>query len=486
MKKCHLFFPVLITFICLNFNNIYSQTTIAYWNFDNFTKSITLGSGTLTTIGGITEDWTKTGVASGISVPSGLLETEFNKSGGGMQTINYPAQSTNPKTAGIQLNVSTIGYKNILFSVDVRQGGSSANKMMLQYTVDGITWEKAITYTTSDDDTWYLRNYNFSTNPAVNNNSKFAIRLVTNYDDDVLTASVYVPVKSTVLYAASGPVRFDNVKVRGTSIENADDNRSIITSWNFNYQNLNSDTGNGSIEVIGGVTYDWLKTGILPNQTILNEGVYDFAAIKDSLALNTLNYPSITSANKTAGIELNFNTLNFRNIKVSCDVRHGGSSANNMAIQYSTDETNWIDAKEFIVNSGDTWFKKEFDFSEITAVNNIQKLKIRYVTSFNGTGYVATKSDKIYATTSPIRFDNLVITGNNTSDIHNHLVNPVWKIIDNKIIFQNYFENNIRIYNLSGNLISDFKSAQEIDISNLPKGFYFLVTDSINSKFLKF
>jgi hypothetical protein len=413
------------------------------------------------------------------------LETEFNKSGGGMQTLNFPVQSTNPKTSGIQLNVSTVGYKNILFSVDVRQGGSSANKMMLQYTVDGINWEKAITYTTDDDDTWYLRNYNFSSIPAVNNNSNFGIRLVTNYDDDVLTATVYVPVKSTVLYAPSGPIRFDNLKIRGTLLTESVDNRTPIVAWNFDNQTYLPSTGNGTLNVTGGITGDWLKTGIIPNQTILNEGVYDFAALKEGFALNTLNYPAVTSANKSAGIELNVNTLNYKNINVSCDVRHGGTSANSMVIQYSTDGINWIDAKEIVVNSGDTWFKKEFDFSQIEGVNNNANLRIRYVSAFYGTGYIATKSDKIYAITGPVRFDNLIVKGNNVTGIEKPVNSVNWKITDHKIIFSEIVNGEINIFSLTGCLVYAANSVKEIDIESLPEGVYIIISDKIKSKFIR-
>jgi hypothetical protein len=470
--------------ILFTIESVYSQQTIASWNFNNFSKNPQIGSGTLTTIGGVTEDWTRTGINPGLSIPAGLAETEENKSGVGFQTLNYPAQGTNAKTAGIQVMMSTVGYKNLIFSADLRQGGTSANKLMLQYTLDGINWERAVTYTTDNNDTWYLRNYNFSNIAGVNNNPLFGIRMVTNFDDDITEFDVYVPVRLASAYATTGPIRFDNITFRGVPLSTADDNRTPISIWNFDNLTTNPSTGSGTLSLIGGVSTDWTKSGIVPNQTIAGEGVYDVAALKAGAGMQTLNYPTLGNANKSAGIQINVNTSGYKDIIISADVRHGNTSANNMFIQYTLNGVNWIDAQDFKVNSGDTWYKKYYDFSNITAVNNNPAFGVRYVTAFDGLVYVATGFEKIYATTGPIRFDNVSIKGNLTASTSTPIYNT-WKIVDNHLCFDELPAGSIRIFNFAGQLIEEFSSANSVSLANLKSGIYVFRTSSITGKFIR-
>jgi hypothetical protein len=477
-----LFTGIFIMFFSLQ--SISSQQTIASWNFNNFSKNPQVGAGSLTTIGGVTEDWTKNGINPGLSTPAGLAETDENKSGVGLQTLNYPAQGTNPKTAGIQIMMSTVGYKNLIFNADVRQGGTSANKLMLQYTVDGVTWEKAVTYTTNDNDTWYLRNFNFSNIPGVNNNPLFGIRMVTNFDDDIPDLLIYVPVKSSSAYATTGPVRFDNIAFRAVPLSTADDIRTPISLWNFDNLTSNPSSGSGKLSLIGGISVDWTKSGIIPNQTIAGEGVYDVAALKEGAGMQTLNYPTLGNANKSAGIQLNVNTSGYKDIIVSADVRHGNTSANNMIVQYTVNGINWIDAQSFKVNSGDTWYKKHYDFSNITAANNNPSFGVRYVTAFDGLTYVATGFEKIYATTGPIRFDNISIKGNLTAAVKS-LNHDSWRIIDNQLYFDELPNGNIQIFNFAGQMVADFSSSKTVSLSNLKSGVYIFKTVGITGKFIK-
>lgn len=477
---------LLFSFLILisSIQNINSQQVIASWNFNNFSKTPQIGSGTLTSIGGVTEDWTRTGINPGLSIPAGIAETDDNKSGVGFQTLNYPAQGTNAKTAGIQIMLSTVGYKNLIFSADVRKGGTSANKLMLQYTIDGVTWEKAVTYTTNDNDTWYLRNFNFSNIPGVNNNPLFGIRLVTNFDDDIPDLLIYVPVKSSSVYATTGPVRFDNVNFRAVPLSTADDIRIPISLWNFDNLSTSPSSGSGTLSLIGGISTDWTKSGIVPNQTIAGEGVYDLAALKEGSGMQTLNYPTLGNANKSAGIQINVNTSGYKDIIVTADVRHGNTSANNMFIQYTLNGVNWIDAQSFKVNSGDTWYKKHYDFSSITAANNNPAFGVRYVTAFDGLVYVATGFEKIYATTGPIRFDNLSIRGNLISSI-NSIKHNSWKIIDNQLCFDEMPAGNIQIFNFAGQLVEEFSSSNTVSISHLKSGVYFFRTSAMTGKFIR-
>lgn len=461
-----------------------AQTTIAAWNFESFSKNPSQGNGTLTLIGGVTEDWTKTGIAAGLSVAAGLKETLDNPSGVGLQTLNYPAQATNPKTAGIQIAVSTVGYKHILFKVDVRQGGTSANKVMLQYTLDGVVWTKANTYTTDDDDTWYLRNYNFTNIPGANNNASFAVRMVTNFDDDSVPP-VYVPVKASRTYLPAGPIRFDNILFRGTPLSTPDDDRSVLVGWNFDQLSKSPYIGNGTLASIGGILEDWSRSGIIPGQTIDGEGVYDYASLKEGVGLQTLNYPTLYSANKSAGINFFTSTVNYKDIYVSADIRHGNTSANNMFMQYTVDGQQWIDARSFLVNSGDSWFKKDYDFSSIQGVNNNPNFGIRYVTAFySGFLYRATGFEKEYLTTGPIRYDNVIVKGKLTASVAQAEQNN-WRIVYNNLQFDVQPESNILIYSISGSLINVHEPSTSISLDYLQSGVYIFKAGNLRAKFVK-
>lgn len=480
MKKS-VFIALLFCFI-IHSNGFNAQTVFALWNFNNFTRNPQIGTGSLITIGGVTELWDRTGVNIGVSTPAGILEVPAMQTGVGFQTLNYPAQGTNPRTAGIQVNVSTLGFKNILFSVDMRQGGTSANKISLLYTVDGINWVRAVTYTTDDNDSWYLRNFNFSNIPAVNNNSLFAIRLVTNFDDDVIGSDVYVSVRTASGYLPTGPIRFDNVRFRGEALDAPEDDRTVIAGWNFDALNRQPSSGSGTLSIIGGITEDWTRTGVRPNQTIVGEGVFDVAALREGAAIHTINYPAIGSANKTAGIQMNVNTTGFRNIIVSADVRRGNTAANNMFIQYSVDGINWIDANNMVVNSGDTWFKHFFDFSSIQSVNNNPLFAIRYVTAFHGSTYAPTRVDRTYSITGPIRFDNVEVKGHLLASTPT-IFSKTWRLIERRLVFDQMPTEKISIYTVSGKLIQVIEPSNDIQLNLQIPGMYIFRTGQITGKF---
>lgn len=487
MKHAYNRFSILLLIAFFGITFLSAQTTIAAWNFESFTRLPYVGSGSLTLIGGVLEDWSKTGTQPGVAIPAGLKEKDEHKSGIGLQTLNYPAQGTNAKTAGIQISVSTVGYKNVMISADVRQGGTSANKLQLQYTTDGVEWKRAVTYTTDNNDAWFLRNYNFSNIEDVNNNSKFAVRFVTNFDDDVVGMNVYVPVNSSNVYSPSGSIRYDNILFRADPLNSPEDTRTALVVWDFENYNRVPSVGVGTMTLQGGIFEDWTRSGIIPGQTIHDQGVYDYSALRDGVGMQTVNYPGLVNAPKSAGIQMNISTLGYKDIEFIADVRHGNTSANNMYLQYSVDGTNWIDATNYIVNSGDTWYRKGFDFSTITEVNNQSNLRLRLVTAFDGLSYMATGIGKDYLSTGPIRFDNIVVRGKllTSASSIDDLSNLEWKILADQIIFNQLPTSNIQIYNLAGVLLMQSEPAESISISELNYGVYILKTSGKAGKFIK-
>ncbi len=460
-------------------------TTISSWDFESKNILPAVGQGSLTFVGGVgIEDWTKTGINDGISIPMGIPETLEMKAGTGLQTFNYPVQGTNPQTAGIRIDINTTGYKNLVLSFDVRHGGTSANKIVLNFTTDGgLSWDKVATYTHEKDDMWYLCNFNFQNFPEAFNNPKFGINLVTNFD-----TLEYVPVKLTTPYDPTGPIRYDNIKLRGQLTSHAEETRNTLVHWDFEAANLTPKSGTGTLVFAGGTAVLWTKTGIVPGSTIIDQGVYEIGKLEDGIGMQTYNYPLQGANSKKAGIQINTSTVGYKNLLFEADVRYGGTSANLFVLQYTVDGVNWLDATSFSSNSGDTWYLRRYDFSSITAVNNNSKFGLRYVSSLNPSLYIATGvlDDKIYATTGPVRFDNISVKADllSVGVASVKLEQIKYRILQNEIQFSSEVEL-AEIHSIQGQRIKAFQKIQKINISDLGSGIYILKFNGKGYKFIR-
>lgn len=190
-----------------------AQMVITQWDFENENLTPSTGSGTAQLIGGTEASWVT------------------GNPGRGWNTANYPAQGTGSGTAGAQFNVSTAGFNNITVEWDNRHSNTGANRIRLQYTLDGEEWinfeaseENATNFKAGveigfDDgryiaDTgtvWYDRSADLSEISGAGNNPDFAVRFVTEFVDGVN----YGASTPTASYNISGTIRFDNVTVSG-------------------------------------------------------------------------------------------------------------------------------------------------------------------------------------------------------------------------------------------------------------------------------
>jgi PKD repeat protein len=191
----------------------------AHWDFNGVvpsdSPSVSLGSGNAILIGGTTNP---------SSNLNGNGSSDTASSNQAWQTTGYPAQGQNPKTAGVQFNISTEGFKNIHFSFDQRLSNSAANTWVLQYcsNVDSSApdWKDANTFyiipmPTGTGDTWHNgRSFNFSAISELANNPYAGFRIVSDFDPD---SAKYVAARSTSAYNG-GTSRFDMVKVSGDPI----------------------------------------------------------------------------------------------------------------------------------------------------------------------------------------------------------------------------------------------------------------------------
>ena len=177
-------------------------TTVAEWNFDSDSILPSVGSGTLSLTGGVTSDGFNTG-----------------NPGRAWSTTSYPAQGTNNRTAGLLIEVPTLGYTAVSFSWNIRHSNTSANREVLYYTLDKTAaepaWVEAGTYNASSGDAWLASSYDGSAVTGLANNANLAFKIVSSFADDANT--VYMSSNPGSTYAG-GKWRFDNLVVSGTAL----------------------------------------------------------------------------------------------------------------------------------------------------------------------------------------------------------------------------------------------------------------------------
>jgi hypothetical protein len=195
-----------------------SAATITQWNFntpgtpDNNTGTGTtatsVGFGTIATIGGVTNPSFNSGVGSSDPAAS---------DNSGFQTTTYAAQGTNNKTAGIQVNVSTVGFSNVSFTYDLRHSNTSSQYEQVQYSLNGTTFfDIGSLFNGNLGDTWFNgRTINLSSIAGADNNANFALRVVAAFAPSTTTYTASSP---TGTYGTTGTWRFDQVTVSGTAV----------------------------------------------------------------------------------------------------------------------------------------------------------------------------------------------------------------------------------------------------------------------------
>lgn len=195
-----------------------AQVVITQWDFEGDVTTPSSGAGTATLIGGTTATFATgyTGTSTG---------------GRAWNSAGYPAQGAGSNTAGVEFLVSTSGYSAIALNWDGRHSNTSANRIRVQYTLDGSEWENFEAsaanatntaggvdkgfdngrYIADAGDTWYQRSADFSGISGVAGNAAFGVRIVTEFVD----GSNYGAATSTSTYSPNGTLRYDNVTFRG-------------------------------------------------------------------------------------------------------------------------------------------------------------------------------------------------------------------------------------------------------------------------------
>lgn len=207
---------------CLTFAWVTSRADIiAQWNFnsvpaDNSTSTGTntpsIGSGTASIIGGISATW-----ASG-----GGNDPASSADDSAWQTKDYPAQGTGNKTAGVQFNVSTVGYSNVVVRWDQRATKTASKYYRLQFSANGSGFvDCANPIVVMVDSVFEAQTNSLVAATGVNNNPNFSFRIVSEFEDSATGTGLngYATPYGTNSYdPSSGTVRYEYVNVYGVAI----------------------------------------------------------------------------------------------------------------------------------------------------------------------------------------------------------------------------------------------------------------------------
>jgi hypothetical protein len=191
---------------------VFGQEIITQWNF-NFgddadrttgTTEPAVGIGTAASVGGVKESFATGSVAD----PEPDDDSGWNLSG-------FPAQGEGARTAGAEFQIPTTGYQDVVLQFDWRTSNTASGRLVVLYTTDGTTWQEAATFTSDKGSWWFTaQTVDFSALDATDNNSQFAVRLVSDFAD----GANYVPANAGSTYSPNGTWRFDLVTLQGTPL----------------------------------------------------------------------------------------------------------------------------------------------------------------------------------------------------------------------------------------------------------------------------
>lgn len=177
--------------------------TLTQWDFNASNVLASTGSGTASLIGGTTATF-----ASG----SGSSDSAAAASNKAWNTTNYAAVSAGDKTRGVEFEISTLGFEDIVFSYDSKHSGSASKNEQVQYSVNGGAFVDSTVFTSVDTNFSNLRMVDLSGVTATDNIASLRLRVVSTF----ATPTSYVGTTST--YGTSGTMRFDMVTFAGTAV----------------------------------------------------------------------------------------------------------------------------------------------------------------------------------------------------------------------------------------------------------------------------
>ena len=175
--------------------------TIAQWNFSNLSLSPSFGTGTLSLIGTV----------------NGAFVSGDPLTANALNTSPYPAQSTGNKTSGIRCQVSTAGYSRIRVTWYRRVSPTASTYARFQFSTNGTAFVDApFAFSMFSPDEFESEGVEFDPFDGADNNSKFAFRIVTEFESTAIGVTNHAYYTTASLnYTTVGTERFDLITVSG-------------------------------------------------------------------------------------------------------------------------------------------------------------------------------------------------------------------------------------------------------------------------------
>ena len=193
-----------------------AQIIVSHWNFNSFppdTKTTTgsllpsVGAGTVSVVGGVTSTFSD---ATGSKDPA-------KKDNTGLNLSTFASQGKGDGTRGVQFQVPTVGYENVVVSWDQRFSSTASKAYQFQYSLDGVQFLPFSTLlNTAGGNAWMTGNtVDLGGVPGAADNPDFAFRILSVFSPGT---SAYGASGVGSSYSTSGTWRFDEMTVQGSAI----------------------------------------------------------------------------------------------------------------------------------------------------------------------------------------------------------------------------------------------------------------------------
>jgi hypothetical protein len=177
------------------------SATITRWDFQNLPIGVnnspapSIGAGTATPLG-MTNNYTYTQPPPNVgSVATADIEANTGSSDPAATNLEWRVRGANPGngwnlaapqyTQGVEFDVSTVGYSNVILQFDWYSTNQGVRDMQIQYTADGTTWTNVGPLqiaTPSGYNNQITINFPALGITSVNNSPNFGVRMVSAYD----------------------------------------------------------------------------------------------------------------------------------------------------------------------------------------------------------------------------------------------------------------------------------------------------------------
>jgi hypothetical protein len=209
-------------------------TRLTRWDFnDTNTLDASFGNGSASLVG----------LGNAASFAGGTFSDPAGAPGtanSGWNPTGFALQGSSNKLTGVQFNVSTVGFQDIMLVWEQRQSDTASKYTRLQYSSDGVNFVDGPVITASNN--FALFSANLSGVAALNNNPNFAFRIVTEFESTAIgtTNQNYAATTTGGSYGTSGTIRFDLVTIFGNTFTGVPsriplqikrDGANVILTW---------------------------------------------------------------------------------------------------------------------------------------------------------------------------------------------------------------------------------------------------------------